>query len=246
MDSCCEAKAGELEALWARQARTLWVVLGINASMFGVEAVVGLLAASTALLADSTDMLGDALVYAFSLLVVGRSVRWRAGAALLKGVIMAGFGLVVLAQAGYRFLVPEVPDFRLMGITGGLALAANATCLFLLTRHRNDDLNMRSTWLCSRNDIIANLGVLVAAASVFATRSPWPDLAIGLGITAVYARSSVSVLRQAVAELRHPANPYDHDHAHSSAEGLVQPLVLLLPKCAAGTCPAGACRCGPG
>jgi len=239
MDSCCQAKAGELEALWGRQAKTLWVVLGINASMFGVEVVAGLLAASTALLADSTDMLGDALVYAFSLLVVGRSVRWRAGAALLKGIIMAGFGLAVLAQAGYRFFVPEIPDFRLMGVTGGLALAANATCLLLLTRHRHDDLNMRSTWLCSRNDIIANVGVLVAAVSVFAIRSPWPDLAIGLIITAVYARSAVSVLRQAVAELRRPA-PSTDDAA------IWQPVQFLLLKCAAGTCPAGACRCGPG
>jgi cation diffusion facilitator family transporter len=239
MDSCCQAKAGELEALWGRQTKTLWAVLGINASMFGVELVVGLLAASTALLADSTDMLGDALVYAFSLLVVGRSVRWRAGAALLKGIIMAGFGLVVLAQAGYRFFVPEIPDFRMMGITGVLALAANATCLLLLTRHRHDDLNMRSTWLCSRNDIIANVGVLVAAAAVFATGSRWPDLAIGLGITAVYGRSAVSVLRQSVAELRRPAAP-------AAPVATWQPLVLLLPRCATGTCPAAACRCGAG
>lgn len=239
MDTCCQAKAEELEALWARQAKTLWAVLGINASMFAVEVVVGLLAASTALLADSTDMLGDALVYAFSLLVVGRSVRWRAGAALLKGGIMAGFALVVLAQAGYRFLVPELPDFRLMGVTGGLALAANATCLLLLTRHRHDDLNMRSTWLCSRNDIIANVGVLVAAAAVFATGSRWPDLAIGLGLTAVYARSAVSVLREAVAELRRPAIVV-------APVPTRQPLVLQLRRCATGTCPAGACRCGVG
>jgi Co/Zn/Cd efflux system component len=100
-------------------------------------------------------MLGDALVYGFSLYVVGQSARWRASAALLKGIIMAGFGLIVLAQAGYRLVSPEVPDLQLMGVTGALALAANITCLLLLTRHRNDDLNMRSTWLCSRNDIIA-------------------------------------------------------------------------------------------
>ncbi|MSQ07304.1 MAG: cation transporter [Dehalococcoidia bacterium] len=243
MDSCCQTKAEELEVFWSRQTKTLWAVLGINASMFGVEVVAGLLAASTALLADSTDMLGDALVYAFSLMVVGRSVRWRAGAALLKGGIMAGFAVVVLAQAGYRFFVPEVPDFRLMGIIGGLALAANVTCLLLLTRHRHDDLNMRSTWLCSRNDIIANVGVLVAAAAVFATNSRWPDLAVGLGITAVYARSAVYVLLQAVAELRSPASVHDHDHV---PDAVWQPLVLLLPKCAAGTCPAKACRCGAG
>ena len=108
--------------------------------MFGLEVVIGLMAGSTASLADSLDMLGDALVYGFSLYVVGRSMRWWTGAALLKGVIMAGFGLIVLAQVGYRIASPEVPDFQLMGITGMLALAANVTCLLLLTRHRNDDL----------------------------------------------------------------------------------------------------------
>ena len=100
MDSCCQDKACELEALRVRQSRTLWIVLGINGGMFGLELILGLLAGSTALLADSLDMLGDALVYGFSLYVVGRSTRWRAGAALMKGVIMAGFGLMVLSQAG--------------------------------------------------------------------------------------------------------------------------------------------------
>ena len=148
MDSCCQDKACELEALRGRQSRIMWTVLGINGGMFGLEMIIGLLAGSTALLADSLDMLGDALVYGFSLYVVSRSTRWRAGAALLKGVIMGGFGLMVLAQAGYRLASPEVPDFQLMGITGALALAANVTCLRLLTRHRDDDLNMRSTWIC--------------------------------------------------------------------------------------------------
>ena len=202
MDSCCQDKACELEALWGRQSRTLWTVLGINGGMFALEMILGLLAGSTALLADSLDMLGDALVYGFSLYVVGRGPRWRAGAALMKGVIMAGFGLMVLSQAGYHLISPEVPNFRLMGLTGVLALAANVTCLLLLTRHRNDDLNMRSTWLCSRNDIIANLGVLGAAAAVFATGSMWPDLAVGLLITVVFMRTAVHVVRQALPELR--------------------------------------------
>lgn len=239
MDNCCQDKACELESLLARQSRTLWVVLGINGGMFGVELFIGLLAGSTALLADSLDMLGDALVYGFSLYVVGRSVRWRASAALLKGIIMAGFGLVVLAQAGYHFFVPEVPDFRLMGATGALALGANVACLLLLTRHRNDDLNMRSTWLCSRNDIIANAGVLVAAAGVFVLGSPWPDLAVGLLITAVFMRSAVHVIRQATTELRSPAD-------QRVPQSRPQPVMLLLKECAAGTCPAGACRCSSG
>jgi cation diffusion facilitator family transporter len=239
MDSCCQDKACELEALQGRQSRTLWIVLGINAGMFGLEIVIGLLAGSTALLADSLDMLGDALVYGFSLYVVGRSPRWRASAALLKGVIMAAFGLMVLAQAGYHFVSPEVPDFRLMGTTGALALAANVTCLLLLTRHRNDDLNMSSTWLCSRNDIIANVGVLAAAAAVFATGSMWPDLAIGILITAVFMRSAVYVVRRSVTELRRPGG-------QEIPQGFAQPVMLLLRKCEAGVCPANACRCGGG
>jgi cation diffusion facilitator family transporter len=233
MDSCCQDKAGELEALWGRQARVLWIVLGINAVMFVVEAVMGVLAGSLALLADSLDMLGDTLVYGFSLYVVGRSVRWRAAAALLKGIIIALFGMVVLGQAVYHIFSPEIPDFRIIGATGMAALAANLVCLVLLTRHRNDDLNMKSTWLCSRNDIIANVGVLVAAVSVFALQSPWPDLAVGLLIMAVFLQSAVLVLRQAVKELRQPAAP----------PASPQPLVLLLQKCRAGTCPAAACHC---
>jgi cation diffusion facilitator family transporter len=213
------------------------MVLGINGGMFGLELIIGLLAGSTALLADSLDMLGDTLVYGFSLYVVGRSAQWRAGAALLKGIIMGVFGLAVLTQAGYHLFSAATPDFQLMGVTGVLALAANITCLLLLTQHRNDDLNMRSTWLCSRNDIIANVGVLVAAASVFATSSIWPDLAIGLLITVVFMRTALYVVRQAVNELRQRAE-------REVPQGSVQPVALLLSRCVAGTCPAQECRCG--
>lgn len=223
LDSCCQDKACELEALRGRQSKTLWAVLAINGGMFGVEMAIGLLAGSTALLADSLDMLGDALVYGFSLYVVGRNPRWRAGAALMKGVIMGGFGLMVLAQVGYRFISPEVPDSQLMGATGALALSANVTCLILLTRHRNDDVNMSSTWLCSRNDIIANLGVMAAAAAVFGTGSMWPDLAVGVLITVVFMRTAVYVVRQAATELRRPA-------AREIPQAYGQPVALLPRK----------------
>jgi cation diffusion facilitator family transporter len=240
MDSCCQDKTSELEALRGSQSKTLWAVLGINGGMFGVELAIGLLAGSTALLADSLDMLGDALVYGFSLYVVTRSDRWRASAALLKGIIMAAFGLVVLAQAGYHLVSPEVPDFRLMASTGALALAANVTCLCLLTRHRKDDLNMRSTWLCSRNDIIANAGVLVAAASVFVVGSSWPDLIVGFLIMAVFMRSAVYVMRQSITELRRP------EEGRVVSQGPHRPIALLVQRCEAGTCPSDACRCGTG
>ncbi len=172
MDSCCQDKSCELEALRGHQSKVLWIALAINGGMFGLEFFVGLLAGSTSLLADSLDMLGDALVYGFTLYVVGLSARWQASAALLKGIVMAGFGIMVLAQAGYHLMSPEVPDFRIMGATGVLALLANGTCLLLLTKRRNDDLNMRSTWLCSRNDIIANVGILIAAVGVLAATAP--------------------------------------------------------------------------
>jgi cation diffusion facilitator family transporter len=201
MDSGCQAKAGELAALRGRQSRVLWIVLAINAAMFVLELVAGLLAGSVALQADSLDMLGDTLVYGVSLLVLARGARWKAGVALLKGVIMAAFGLGVLVEAGNKVLVGVVPDAHLMGITSFLALAANAACVYLLTRHRADDLNMRSTWLCSRNDIAANTGVLLAAGGVQLTTSRWPDLLISLVITALFLGSAWSVLRAAGAQL---------------------------------------------
>ncbi len=125
MDQCCQTKAQELVALRGHQRRVLAAVLVVNLAMFFVEFGAGLLSGSTALLADSVDMLGDSLVYGFSLYVVGRSTRWRAGAALMKGGIMAGFGLMVLSQAGYHLISPEVPNFGLMGLTGALALTAS-------------------------------------------------------------------------------------------------------------------------
>ena len=236
MVSCCEDKSLEVDRLRERQFKVLWVVLGINACMFALEVTVGLLAGSTALLADSLDMLGDALVYGFSLYVVGRNDRWKAGAALLKGVLMAGFGAMVLVHVGVSLLFAETPDFRIMAITGVVALVANGTCLFLLTRHRGDDLNMRSTWLCSRNDIIANVGVVAAAAVVFLVGSPWPDLVVGLVITVVFLRSSVYVVQQAVAKLRSIENQ------EALVEDL-QPIVLLSNNCLANVCSAGSCRC---
>lgn len=237
MDSCCQDKSCELAALRGSQSKVLWIALAINLGMFGLEAIAGLLAGSTALLADSLDMLGDALVYGFTLYVVGLSARWQASAALLKGIIMVGFGVMVLAQVGYHAFSPEVPDYKLMGAMGLLALLANGTCLLLLTKRRNDDLNMRSTWLCSRNDIIANIGILVAAAGVLALGTRWPDLAIGLLITAVYMRTAVYVIRQALTQLRQP-------ESREVIKFSGQPIALLLERCQAGTCPAAACRCG--
>ena len=152
MNSCCEDKADELTSLRARQGRVLYVVLAINAVMFVVEFVSGWLARSTALLGDSLDMFGDASVYALTLYTLHRSERMRAGAALAKGALMLIFALVVIGEAVRKSMLGVVPDPGLMGAIGFLALTANAVCFVLLYRHRGDDLNMRSTWLCSRND----------------------------------------------------------------------------------------------
>ena len=201
MANCCNDKGCEIEALRSRQSSTLKIVLGINAVMFFVELTAGILSGSLSLLADSLDMLGDALVYSFSIYVIARGARMQALAALLKGGIMAAFGLFVLGHAIYKILFPEVPVVEAIGAVGAIALAANGACLFLLWRHRSDDINMRSVWLCSRNDIIANVSVLFAALGVWVTGSSWPDIAIGLGIAVLFLRSSLSVLREAMAEL---------------------------------------------
>lgn len=206
MSDCCNDKACEIEALHDRQSSMLKIVLGINAVMFVIELTTGLLASSVSLIADSLDMLSDALVYGFSIYVVARGSRMKAKAALLKGGIMAAFGLFVFAQAIYKIIVPHLPVFETIGVIGLLALAANSLCLLLLWRHRTDDINMSSVWLCSRNDIIANVSVLCAAAGVWLTSSGWPDIFVGLALAALFLRSAIFVLRGAMMELR-PVHP---------------------------------------
>lgn len=202
MSDCCNNKGCELEALRGRQGSVLKIVLAINAVMFLAEGTAGLLAHSTALLADSLDMLGDALVYGFSLYVLSMGDRWQAVSALFKGGIMAAFGVFVLGSALYKIFFPVLPVAEAIGIVGVIALAANSICLALLWRHRSDDINMSSVWLCSRNDIIANTSVLLAGAGVWLTGSGWPDIIIGLSISALFLRSATHVLSRAIGQLR--------------------------------------------
>ncbi len=197
-DNCTNITC-EIEKLQARQSKTLKVVLGINVVMFLVEFLAGLIAGSTALLADSLDMLGDALVYGFSLYVVSRNDTWKAVSALIKSGIIALFGLFVLGQVAHKFLNPVTPHFETIGLIGLLALAANVVCLSLLIHHRAEDVNMRSVWLCSRNDIIANISVLFAALGVWITNSQWPDLLVGLGIAVLFLFSAFHVYQDATA-----------------------------------------------
>jgi len=205
--NCCQDKSCEITAMRADHARVLWIVLAINSVMFFIEGAAGLLAHSTALLADALDMLGDALVYGFSLFVLNRSARWQAGASLVKGLFMLALGFGVLLEALYKAFVPVMPGVDIMGTVGVLALAANLVCFTLLYRHRGDNLNMSSTWLCSRNDLIANVGVLLAAGASYLLISRWPDILVGSLIAGLFLHSAVGVLQRSLKAWRTPEQP---------------------------------------
>jgi cation diffusion facilitator family transporter len=192
MSDCCEVRRIPHE-----QRRMLQIVLGINVAMFLTESLAGLLAHSTALFADSIDMLADAIVYGFSLYAISRGIAWQARVALLKGGMMAAFGIGVFLQAVVKILHGLTPTVEVMGVVGTLALAANVLCLALLRPRRDDDVNMRSAWVCSRNDVVGNLGVLAAAGAVSVTGSPWPDVLVGLAVAALFGRSAARVIREA-------------------------------------------------
>ena len=202
MDSCCENKAGELAQLRSSQSKVLYIALAINAVMFVVEFSAGWIANSTALLGDSLDMFGDASVYALTIFMLARSRRARAGASLVKGGFMLLFGVVVVADAIRKLVIQELPSAEWMGAVGALALIANGICFALLYRHRADDLNMRSTFLCSRNDLFANSSVIIGAGLVAITNSLWPDIIVGLAIAALFLHSAWQVIRESIEEWR--------------------------------------------
>lgn len=199
MANCCEDKACAIEPLQAKQASTLKIVLWINAVMFVVVLGMGIYADSTALLADALDNLGDALTYALSLYAVGRGLQTKSRVALFKGLLILGAGVGVMAQVLYKVMHPGMPVSEAMGATSLLAVAANATCLGLLWRHRADDVNMSSVWECSRNDIASNVSVFVAAGAVWLFASPWPDLLVGFALAILFLISALKVLQAAVA-----------------------------------------------
>lgn len=198
MEDCCGSKQTELEKLGQNQVQVLRIVLAINLVMFFIEGYYGWISRSTSLQADSLDMLGDVVVYGTSLYAISRGVRWTARISLGKGLIMGAFGIWIVSQALYRFFSAGIPVAETMGWVGLLALAANVTCAVLLLRHRSDDINMRSTWLCSRNDVIANFGVLGAAGAVAFFQSKYPDLIVGVAISALVLKSSYSVIRDSL------------------------------------------------
>ncbi len=203
MKDCCDSKLDEVGCENSPgQTRTLKIVLATNLIMFVVEGAWGVMANSTALLADSLDMLGDAFVYAMSLYVVYRGIRAKAQVSFIKGILMSGLAVLILGEAIWKYIDGSSPQSDIMGIVGGAALLANLLCLKLLFRHRTDDLNMQSTWLCSRNDILANIGVLIAALLVQLFESNIPDLTVGVLIATIILNSSWSVIRRALQQMK--------------------------------------------
>lgn len=202
-DNCCESACGsETAKAEPRWRRVLWAALIVNAGMFLVEMAAGAAADSRALQADALDFLGDAANYAVSLAVVGMALAWRARAALLKSLFMLGFAGWVLGSAVLAFVNGTAPDPKTMGIIGALALAANVGVAFLFYRYRTGDANMRSVWICSRNDAIGNVAVMVAALGVFSTGSAWPDLIVASIMAALALTGGIQVMRQAWGELK--------------------------------------------
>ena len=201
MSDCCENNCA-IDALRERQRGTLHIVLVINAVMFLIIVVAALYGNSTALLADSLDNLGDALTYGLSLYAVSRGTSTKAKVALFKGGLIFLAAFAVAGQIVYKLFVPSAPLFEVMGAFSLLGLAANSICLFLLWRHRHEDVNMSSVWECSRNDIASNLSVFVAAGAVWITGSGWPDIVVAIGLVWLLMRSAIRVAISGWAQLR--------------------------------------------
>ena len=201
MAQCCGCDV-KFEGLSADYKRRLWIVIAINAAMFFVEMGGGALARSQALQADALDFLGDALTYGITLAAIGMSVAVRARAALFKGLTLSLMGLWVFGSTAYHVLVLGVPKAELMGAVGFMALAANVTSVLVLAKYKDGDANVRSVWLCSRNDALGNVAVMVAAVAVYWTASAWPDLIVAAIMAGLFLWSSAQILRQATGELR--------------------------------------------
>lgn len=202
MGAHCHDHSERFDGLTPGFRRALWAVIAINGLMFLVELTAGALAGSRALQADALDFLADTATYAISLCVLGLSLRARATAALLKGLSLAAMGLWVLGATVYQVLVLGVPRAEVMGAVGVLALAANLGSVLLLLRYKDGDANVRSVWLCSRNDAIGNLAVLAAAGAVWLTDSAWPDLIVAATMAGLFLFSSTQIVRQALGEMR--------------------------------------------
>ncbi len=200
MAGCCDEQRN-FDGVSASYKRRLWAVIAINAVMFVIEISAGHLAGSQALQADALDFLGDAMTYGISLAVIGMSLRVRATAALFKGASLFVMGFWVLGSTVYQVFASDVPEAPIMGAVGFLALAANLASVLILVRYKDGDANVRSVWLCSRNDAIGNVAVVFAALGVWGTSTGWPDLIVAGGMAGLFLLSATQIIRQAWQEL---------------------------------------------
>ena len=216
MSANCCGHGVTFEGLSADYKRRLWLVIAINAAMFLVEMGAGALAGSQALQADALDFLGDSLTYGMSLAVIGAALRVRAYAAFVKGLSLTLMGLWVLGSTGYHVLVLGVPRAEIMGVVGFMALAANVASVLILAKYKDGDSNVRSVWLCSRNDAIGNIAVMLAAVGVWYSATGWPDLIVAAIMAGLFLSSSFQVLRQSLREIRtgQVSDAVRHGHAH--------------------------------
>lgn len=226
MASCCEDKSCEIDALREKHSRVLKIVLVINAIMFLLEGTTGWLANSTSLMADALDMLGDALVYGMSLYVLTKSQQQQAKVALTKGGFMLLFGLFVLGDAAYKAFHHIMPNVQTMGVIGAIALIANLVCFFLLYTHKEDNLNMSSTWLCSRNDLFANVGVLIAAGVSYLFISKWPDIVVGTAIALLFLKSSWHVIKESRVAMKQP----EFNNTESKEPSNIQSFAIKIQR----------------
>lgn len=203
--ACCCGGVPVFDGMSRRYKRILWTVIGINGAMFLTEMIAGQLAGSQALKADALDFLADTVTYGLSLAVIGASLRRRASAALLKGISLSAMALWVFGSTIYQTLVLGLPKAEVMGLIGVMALAANLTSVLLLLPYKDGDANVRSVWLCSRNDAIGNVIVMIAALAVWRTATAWPDIAVAAVMAGIFLTSSVQILRQAWTESRDDA-----------------------------------------
>lgn len=200
MSGCCNNDV-RFDGASAAYKRALWIVIAINGVMFFVEGGAGFAGQSMALKADALDFAGDTATYAMSLMVIGMALHWRARAALVKGISLLMMGLGVLGFTGYRLIMLNDPSAEIMGSIAALALVANVVSALILMKFRDGDSNVRSVWLCSRNDAIGNAAVICAAGVVAVTSTPWPDLVVAAFMAWLFTSSAVSIIRQARAEL---------------------------------------------
>ena len=209
MAACCGENV-TFDGMSTAYKRRLWIVIALNAMMFAVEMVAGQLSGSQALQADALDFLGDAMTYGISLAVIGASVRVRTTAALAKGISLSLMGLWVFGSTAYHVFLVGVPTAEVMGIIGFLALMTNLVSVLLLMRYKDGDANVRSVWLCSRNDAIGNVAVMVAAIGVWGTATGWPDLIVAGIMAGLFLSSAFQIVKQALAERRAAVG---HQHA---------------------------------